>query len=999
MLTFKLLGEATIILNNQPITGIGSRTAEALLIYLACERRPFSRQHLAEFFWEERNPDQSAANLRAALSLLRKQVGNYLLATRQTVAFNASLPHSLDVAEFERQLLLDDWQSAIGNYGGPFLDGFYLRESRAFEEWSLLRREQLQQQAVLLLRDLLANPAISQDVSTALECADRLLRLNPFSEYAHQQKMLLLARSGQLQAALRQYQQCQALLWDELGVEPGPETAVLAERIRRASQSPRHNLPPAPTPFVGRAQELADLRAQLIDPEYRLLTIIGPGGAGKTRLALEAARRLIPTGYFLNGLRFVPLASAETPTLIPSLIAAELGLTFQGSNPPSTQLAAALANEEMLLILDNLEHLMEGEHETETAALLAQLLTSAPHLTLLVTSRQRLHLQEEWLFDVDGLALPDQDGGGAVDADAAQLFIQAARRAQRGFQPDAAEQAAIVTICRLLGGLPLAIELAAAWLRQMSCAEIAAHLGQSSEALLTSSLRNIPARHRSITAVFDYSWALLPPAAQRVLARLALFRGGFTAAAAQSVAEARVADLATLVGHSLLRVENGRYTLHEFLSQYAAGRLAQMGGATAVARSHAAYFLAYLADQGDSEGLPQRQAIRAELPNVRAAWEWAVAQRDEMALMGAAATLHNFFSVESRFYEGIDLLHGALAQLALGETAVSPALQADLLGRMARMQIHIGQVKTAEQTLSAAQDALQHVADPARHATLLVYVAITAFYAGDLARAVSLVQESLALAEQIGDQDGIAFALNFLGSCHKSLGDYATAAACFTRSVAIYAQMGDELGQAMTLNNLGNLAQAQGDYATAQAHYLTCSRLFKVLDHQHGASTTLANAGRLAARQGDFEQARTLLAESLALKREMQDERGTAVALVGLSSVSVETKETARAEEELVEGLALAQRCGDVKLVLEALNVAAALATQQENPVLARQLLALILANQATAQEVRDAAENLLAQVRAQLSAEAEEAAAMAGKEMLLETAVTLVLHTAPPNH
>jgi predicted ATPase/DNA-binding SARP family transcriptional activator len=671
MLRMKLLGEVSVWLGDEPLAGLQSRTAEALLIYLACQPKPFSRQHLAEFFWEERDPEQSATNLRVALSLLRKKVGDYLIVTRQTVAFKGEMGHEIDSADFHRAAEKLEWllashqpstaeqieqlEAAVALYGGSFLAGFSLRDNRSFEEWSLLQQEQHEQKAVRLLRRLLADLTATGGAGRALRYADQLLGINPLSEMAHRHKMLLLARDGQLTAALAQYQTCQQMLADELGIEPAPETAELAERIRRASQTSRHNLPPAPTPFVGRERELGELVAHLTNPACRLLTILGTGGMGKTRLALEAARRLAPTGYFLNGLHFVPLADVPHASLIPSAIAAELGLVLGGEARPQEQVLAALAGEEMLLVLDNLEPLLEGAEGEATAAFLADLLSTAPHVTLLVTSRQRVHLQEEWLFDVDGLEM----------GTAGHLFRQTAERAQRRFAPSAEDVAAIEAICHTLEGLPLAIELAAGWLRQMSCAAIAREL-QESIGLLTTTLRNVPVRHRSMTAVFDHSWALLTAEQRAILAKLACFAGGFTAEAAQVVAGAGRADLAALGEQSLVRWEgtSDRYSLHELLRQYGAGRLAEMGLATAIAEAHGRYFVGFLGQQGDGEGAAERRAIRAELPNVRAAWLWAAGQGEEAALLQMGALLHNFYSVESRSHEGIELFQEGLMRLS-----------------------------------------------------------------------------------------------------------------------------------------------------------------------------------------------------------------------------------------------------------------------------------------------------------------------------------------------
>lgn len=986
MLRLKLLGETTLTLNETLLTDFGSRTAEALLIYLAYEQRPFSRQQLAEFFWHERDPNQSAANLRAVISLLRKRVGDYLVVTRQTIAFNTALPFEIDVATFATTAAQESFtarQTAVALYRGPFLDGFFLRESRDFEEWTLLQREQWQRQARLLLRQLLTELTTKGDLPLALTYADQLLRLDPLSEFAHRQKMLLLARTDQLPAALRQYGQCRTLLQDELGVSPNAETTQLAERIRRASQITRHNLPAAINQFVGRTQELSDLTALLLQPDVRLISIIGPGGVGKTRLALEMMRQLSPTGYFLNGLRFVPLENLDDPALIPDQIAAELGILFHGNEPRSQQLATAVAADELLLLLDNVEHLLDGEHGQQTGRLLADLLATAPWLKIVLTSRRPIQLREEWLFDVTGLSL--HTAVPQTQSEAVQLFLQAAKQIHRQFTPTDADLAAIIQLCHTVDGLPLAIELAAAWLRQLSCPQIAAKVDESI-ALLVSSWRNVPTRHRSITAVFDYSWQLLPATVQAVLARLALFRGGFTAVAAQAVADATHTDLDTLAQHSLLRQENGRYQLHELLRQYLMEPLAQLAQATAVAHSHATFFRHLLAQQGAGESQTERQTIQTDLANIRVAWEYFAQHQEPEALLQMAEALHNFYSIESRFHEGIDLFQRARHFFP----AASSLLQADLLGRIMRMQTQVGQVKEARHTLDQLLPLLTEIDDPLRQSTLLGYGAITFLYSGEFAQTVRLAQESLALAEQHQHSKGIAPALNLIGSAYRSLGDYTAAAAHFSRSATAYDQLGDPLGKAMAWNNLGNLAQAEGDFATAQRYYLLCSQIFREHNHLHGAATTLANAGQLAVRQGDYAQARQLLSESLALKRAQKDEGGTGMALVVLGEVLMAEEAFAEAKALLQEALRLAQQGGNVKLSLQALGPMAHLKLKEGQVALAHQLLLFLQAHPAASRELQQEVASLLAQTTAVLPVRgAPQATAVADLEMALRLALT----------
>lgn len=977
-LRISLLGTLHIELNGRPLTDLGTRKAEALLAYLVCQQRPFAREALAELLWEDRDPQQGLANLRSLLSGMRNQLKPFLTVTRHTIAFNHDSDYWLDVAEFNGLLEIGDWrlasaqspipnpqslQQAIALYRGDFLQGFYVRESRGFEEWVLLERERLQRKAIVTLRQLVDKALASGDYAAGLRYVEWLLALDNLSERAHRDKILLLARNGQVNAALHHYKVYCQLLAEELSVSPAPETETLVARIRAAQGSPLHNLLPQATPFIGRARELAELQQRLTAPHCRLLTLLGPGGMGKTRLALAVAEALAETrpGLFLNGIRYVSLAGLAGPALLPTAVAEACGLQFQGAAEPLAQLIAYLKPQEMLLALDNFEHLFGPQvGPLDGVDMLLTLLQEVPLLKLLVTSRAQLQLQEEWIFDLGGLEYPASDVAADWTAySAIRLFQQQAARLLRDFAPTNDDYRAMAQVCRLLEGQPLGIELAAAWVRDFDCPQIAAQI-QANVAFLSSTLRNMPPRHRSITAVFDHSWQLLTPAEQAIFARLSIFQRDFDAAAALAVAGARPTDLAGLAAKSLLRTgENGRYDIHELLRQYAAQHLAPLDDEPAqTAVCHAAYYLELLAQQGDGEAPDQRQAILTDLPNIRAAWDWAVRQQKEDLLLRAAKPLHGFYSIQSWFQEGIEAFQFALAHL-IGQPEGRALVLCDLLSRQARLHIHVGQLAAARHALDQAQVYLPQVADSERHSTTLGYLAITYFYAGDFAQARQLAADSLRLAESVGDLGGIGFAHNFIGSCYKASGDYPLAGDHFHQSVAAYRRLNDELGAAMTLNNLGNLAQAMGDFAAAQAYYLECSRLFKALDHQHGAATTLANAGRLALKQGDYASARQLLAESLLFKRQQQDERGTAVALVGLGGVSLAVGDLAQAEAELTEALALAQRSGDMKLTLEVLNGLAALAVGRGRPEVAGQLVAFILGHKATAQEVRDAANKL----------------------------------------
>jgi len=975
-----LLGNVSIYRDGRPVTSLPSRAAEALLIYLARQKRPVSREVLAEMLWAERSPQQALTNLRTVLSALRRELGDYLLISRETLAFNLQADFWLDADEFEQRLdrlaapahgaarldrpTLVKLQAALELYRGDFLAGFALRDGPGFEEWAILEQERLRRLAHDGLRRLARHHLESGNYPAGIANAQKLLALDTYDEEALRLLMWHLARNGQRNAALAQYESTRRTLAQALGVQPAPETSQLYKRLRGLAFPPPHNLPP-PATFIGRESELAELATWLARPTCRLVTLLGTGGSGKTRLALETARRITEgkPGQFLEGIFFIPLETLENAHNLALRLGAALGIPFDGSEPPHRQLLRGLKDKELLLILDNFEHLLGDDPQTgEAAALLTDILAQAPAVKLLATSRQRLNLVEEWIFDLSGLALPQAEQADPLSASAAALFVQTAQRLQRQFVPAAEEVEAIVAVCQMVQGLPLAIELAAGWTRQYRCVEIAAQV----QDFLYTTQRNAPERHRSLRTVFEHSWGMLEAAAQSTFAYLSALRGDFSAEAAAALLAGEAAEgLAVLSDHSLLqRRADGRYAMHPTLRQYALEKLAADPGRQAeIQARHAHYFLTWLAGNGkagwgDGESPEQRAVLRAEMANLRPAWEWAARQGAAHLLEGAAPVLHNFFSAESWFVEGIEAFQLALEGLGENNAGQAP-LVCDLLGRQARMQIHIGQIGAARAGLERAYGLLEQVPQLDRRAAILGYQAITHYYAGDYPRAAELAGQALQLSQAAGDLSGEATALNFLGSCHKARGDYELARQSFEHAAAVYRRLPDPLGEAMVLNNLGNLAQACGDFGPAQVYYLESSSLFKTLDHAHGASTTLSNAGLLAYKQGDYAQAQALLNECLAMKQKMADRRGVAIALLRLGDVAAAVGAHSQAWEQLYQALRLAQQTEDIKLGLDILVALADLLRQTGQPAAARRLLTFVLGQSATSQEGRERANGL----------------------------------------
>jgi len=933
-LRLRLLGGATIARGGALVEGFISAKVQALLCYLAVTGRPHSRQALAGLLWGKRPEAAARMNLRKALSNLRRLVGPHLRITRHTVAFNREAPYWMDVESFEaevakglpaegRDLEPASLQRAVDLYRGDFLAGFSVRDAPAFEEWAVVERERLWELAVQALEQLAAYHMARGEHRQAIEYTRRLLALDPWREEAHRQLMLLLAHSGRREAALAQYEVCRQALAEGLGIEPSKVTRALYQRIRTAPER-QHNLPAEVTSFVGREEELAALARRLADPHCRLVTILGPGGIGKTRLALRAAAQQVHA--FLHGVYFVPLADLTTAALLAPAIAEALGLTLQSREKPLRQLLHFLRQKELLLVLDNFEHLLspsprqgesrgrgppsprQGEERGagKALALVLEILREAPGVKLLVTSRERLKVRQEWVVRIEGLPYPEyairntQHASRITQYPAVQLFVQRARQARWDFSPEK-EAPAIVEICRLVEGMPLGIELAAAWVGERSCAEIAAGVARSLD-LLATELRDVPERHRSVRAAFDHSWALLPETEQRVFRRLSVFRGGFSAQAARAVAGATGPILQALADKSLLRQDaSGRYNMHELLRQYAAEKLQALPQeAKRTGDLYCSYYAGFLRQrEAHLKGGRQKEAlqeIEQEIENVRAGWDWAVTHGEEEELESSLESLYLFYAMRGRAQEGEAVFRKAAAGLVSGSgpgrgepegTRGTPGpenelLLARVLARRGALCYHLGEHEKARDLLQGSLAAFRHSGNRRETAFVLGILGAIASAQAAYVEARELCEASLSLCRQMGDRPGSARALSQLGAIARMTGRHAEARRCFEQALALARTAHLHRMEAVVLNGLGTVWGEQGDWPMASTHFEQALQVYRELGDRRNEGRMLSNLGVVHSQLGDYARAKAYFEEALLICREIGFRGMEGLALVNL---------------------------------------------------------------------------------------------------------------------
>jgi len=972
-----LLGRPTLRAAGQARAFVAERRFQ-LLVLLALRNGDWvDRDGLARLFWPGHEPALARRNLRKVIFKAREvpgaqdmQVNDHAL--RWTVA--------TDVQLFEQALRERRLADAVGLLGGPPLDGLEdpadaaladrLRAERArlFGAWQQAAHERLQQ---------------IDDDETRQALAQRLLAADTLDEVAVATLIDIESRRGNPAGARRAYQAYAERLAGELGIEP---SRALRERLLPTA-APAGRAAPAPIRpgdgFVGRRSELAELDALLAQPDIRLLTLLGPGGVGKSRLARQALARC--ARYFAAGAWWIELQDLTELPALTARLAQQLGVEINDTRDPLDTVCRSLHAPDggrALLVLDNAEHL------EALPRWLDQVLAGAPAATVLVTSRRRLHGERERPVPLAGLASPDEDSRDLEAAqafDAVRVFEACARRADPAFAL-ARQLPAVLDIIDAVGGLPLAIELAASWVRLLPADEIARELRQSADLLQRDPARAGSAarpEHDSLAATLEGSWRLLAPREREALAALAVFEGGFTRGAAQAVAQVGLPLLGSLFDRSLLQAdEQGRLSMHPYAAAWARGKLAATAArADAVQAAHATHFASWLAESAPlARGQPRQfvERLRPEQANWTLAFRRALARAAWDDVRRMLGPLQAYFETQGRWNEGLALLQPALAAPDGGDAGGRAHTHA--LNAVALLLYRRGDLREAEDNARAAARLAQQLGEPEVELNSLNTLGLALWNQGRSAEARLHLERALQLARASGVTRALARALSTLAIAEKALGEHAQALQRQLEVLALQRALGDSRGLVTALNNVGNLHRIERRFSEALPYFEEGLRL----STEQGLNVTRAfhalNLGLSLLELGQLARARAALATALADVRSGGQPQAEMAALLALASCDIAEQAFDAALRSLREALALAEAKGFHAHVLEVLAVYAKLCLARGDAPLAARLWAFLSVQPALDEAIRAEAREQLpvaAPQPAALAAAAEQAACL----------------------
>jgi len=880
--------------------------------------------------------------------LEKEEPVHLLLADRQTVQINPAAAVQIDIHQLDRLLegvqihdhlnlagclsCIQSLEQAAALYKGDFLADFYLEDSNHFEDWAQANREAFRRKILECIGRLTEISIQKADYEEARTYAQGQLDIDPLRESTYRQLMEILARSGRRAEALRQYRACLQVFKQELGVDPSRETKDLFERIQTEDltltrdiqtleqnrdemaeppeeasatkniladipQGPgsvqpsqvSHNLTSQPTAFIGRKKEIAALEHYLGDPKIRLVTLVGPGGIGKTRLALEIAERQIERRIsngehiFRDGVFLVDLTPLSEGDQLVLSIAEAINIQFTGGagpeNSPKQQLLGYLSDKYMFFIIDNFEQFLVG------VELVSEILQAGPGIRIFATSRERLQLRQEQLYPVPALDFRDWKSLEEAEAfTAVKILLQAAQRIRPDFKITVDHLGDLTRICRLVGGMPLALELAAGWVELLSLAEIATEI-ENRLGFLESEFQDLPHRHRSMQAIFESTWSQLERDEKAMMEQLSVFRGGFTRDAARQViagqlrAGATLKLLGRLSSKSLIQADpaQARYQVHELLRQYALERLGQSGEMSITRTAHASYYLDMLGFiEGDIKGGPrQKQAleeIEADYANIGTAWTCALEQDNLEAINQALESLFWFFKIRDRQTEGVELFMQAEVHLVSTPDRASNPIWRRIAGRRIYLD-YFAWIGSFEENIKEIEVILIAEQQDRNLAEIALTLECRARFQGqedqeDIKRSLPIFEEVRSIYHQIGDQFSEYQLIGSLSWSYLIIGELEKRIELIRQQLKMAQKKGDRLTASDAQGVLGQIAERAGCYSEALATYQEVLPVFQEFGDRAHTIEYHIRLGELAFLEGDIHLTRRWIAEAQALAKQ-----------------------------------------------------------------------------------------------------------------------------------
>lgn len=861
------LGGLTFKLGSIIITEFTSRKSEALMVYLALsDKEMVNREEIASLLWEESPEPEALLNLRVVLSNLKKLFPDHLEISRRKIGWAKGAHYTVDYLNIHNTI-----SSILGNYKprkaisiadaksiasvtqlyqGDFLQGFFIKNSIAFEHWLMYERESLKLEVINSLHIALNSYLENSDFQGGILLANFLLKLDPFSEIAYKKLMQLYALNGQRDASIDCYKKYSNILSSEFSTIPEDETTQLYKLILTReypdktqlplinnfqSLPPPQNLPSFPDPIIGREKEINLISDYLNIKTERLITLIGQGGIGKTRLAVEVVRKNLR--LFQDGVWFVACANVISVDLLMPLIAKALGITLKDNQDVDSQVIEWLDDKNTLLILDNFEDL------TEASIIITSLISNSKNIRFLITSREPINSPYEKQILVDGLNYPDFEFSLVEKQKQAmkmkksrknlikeypslKLFIDRVKKYNTGYRPSNKELLEIGSLCNILEGSPLAIELAASGMKDLSLNSII-NLVRTDLSSLKTDKPDLPERQRSLLAVFETFWKQLSEDEQRVIANLSALQGIITLDSAKYITGASPFFLSNLVSRGYLyRVEPSGYRAHSIYRQFSAGKLMQnKQNWERTHHRHQEYFYSFLSTRSiilrDTPDRKVLDEIELDINNIRAALEYTIFLGDEEKSLNFCEMLMPFWKIRGYFEEGYYWLDKTLSL----NTNASPVLRSNALCAIARLVSDLGNYK----------------------------------------KATELGEQSLKNSIKIGNKHGVARALNSLGAASSAVGEYKKARQYYKESLEIYRNLRVQQAIAGTLNKLAAIDLFDGNYQEAIKLLNESLGIFKSVSDNVGVARVYNSLGRAYLQKSLLQEAYQVILSALSI--------------------------------------------------------------------------------------------------------------------------------------